>query len=201
MFDVLESPLNEYGEIIMQHFTSSDNRRQLKIVLCMLKSCGLIPSFALFDVLDQYCHLLDRIFTSHKTYLEYNEPYDQNPSSLPILPITGSIICPNSIEIIILDIEIIDDYLNDNSNIKNMVVSIYFESPIQDFRRVKGKISVIQIVANMSNYKRHLLVLPFVCHTNNRKFLIWIQLFLAQGDVLFIGMIIANYISKLTKYY
>ena len=50
MFDVLESGLNEYGEIITQHFVSSDNHRQLEIVLRMLKSCGLSPSFTFSDV-------------------------------------------------------------------------------------------------------------------------------------------------------
>ena len=62
MFDVLDSGLNEYGEIIMQHLASSDNHRQIEIVLRMLKRCGLIPSFELSDVPDRYVHLLELIF-------------------------------------------------------------------------------------------------------------------------------------------
>ena len=38
MFDVLESGVNEYGEIIMQNFASSDNHSQLIIVIDRLKS-------------------------------------------------------------------------------------------------------------------------------------------------------------------
>ena len=62
MFNVIESGLNGYGEIIMQYFSSSDNHRQLEIVIHMLKTCSLSPSIAFSDVPDQYRHLLDRIF-------------------------------------------------------------------------------------------------------------------------------------------
>ena len=43
MFDVIEYCLNEYDEIIMQHFASSDNHRRLEIVLRMLKVVDLSP--------------------------------------------------------------------------------------------------------------------------------------------------------------
>ena len=85
MFDVLESSLNEYGEIIMQHFASFDINNQIEIVLRMLKSCGLRPSFEFSDFPDQYCHLLERIFPFLTNYLEDHEPSDDNASSLPIL--------------------------------------------------------------------------------------------------------------------
>ena len=101
MFDVLESSLNEYGEIIMQHFASSNNNNQLKIVLHVLNSCGLSSSFALSDVPDQYCHLLERIFPLLTNCLEDHEPSDENSGSFSIPPLTGSITRPNSIESII----------------------------------------------------------------------------------------------------
>ena len=66
-------------------------------------------------------------------------------SSLLIILLNVSITFPNSIESIIAAIDIIDDDLNDNTDIENMVVSIDFECPIYDFFRVKGKISVAQI--------------------------------------------------------
>ena len=126
MFDVLESSLNEYGEIIMQHFASSDNHNWLEIVLHMLKCCGLGPSFALSYVTGRYRHLLERKFLFLTNYLEYHEPSDENASSLPILPLTGSITCPNSIEIMIAAIDILDGDPNDKPDCKNMVVSIDF---------------------------------------------------------------------------
>ena len=58
MFDVLKSGLYEYGEIVMQYFVSSDNHLWLEIMLPMLKSCGLSPSFASSDVIDRDTHLL-----------------------------------------------------------------------------------------------------------------------------------------------
>ena len=64
-------------------------------------------------------------------------------------------------------IDIIDSDLNDEPNSKNMVVSIDFEWPIYDFGSVKGNISVAQIGLNLSNGKRHRLVLSFGLHTNN----------------------------------
>ena len=94
-------------------------------------------------------------------------------------------------------IYILDDDLNDNLDCENMVVSIDFEWPIYEFGRVKRNISVAQIGANLSNGKRHRLVLPFGRHTNNQKFLIRIQRFLARVGVLFIGRMIANDIAKL----
>ena len=90
-FDVIESGLNEYGEIIMQHFSSSDNDHQLKIVLCIFKICGLSLSFAFYDAPDQDCHLLELIFPLLTNDLEYHEPSDGNASRLEIIPLTGSI--------------------------------------------------------------------------------------------------------------
>ena len=58
MFDVLDSGLNDYGKIITQHFASSENYRQLEVVIRILKICGLSPSFAFSDVLDKDHHLL-----------------------------------------------------------------------------------------------------------------------------------------------
>ena len=37
MFGVIKSGINEYGEIIMQNFASSDNYHQLEMFLHMLK--------------------------------------------------------------------------------------------------------------------------------------------------------------------
>ena len=91
IFNVLESGINEYGEIIMQHFASSNNNNQLKIVLHVLNSCGLSSSFALSDVPDQDSHLLERIFTLLTTYLEDHETSYDNTSCLLMLPLTGSI--------------------------------------------------------------------------------------------------------------
>ena len=145
MFDVIKYGLNEYGEIIMQHFASSDNHRRLEIVLHMLKFCSLSPSFALSYVTGRYRHLLECILLSLTNYLEDHEPSDENVSSLLIILLNVSITFPNSIESIIAAIDIIDDDLNDNTDIENMVVSIDFECPIYDFFRVKGKISVAQI--------------------------------------------------------
>ena len=62
MFDVLDSGLNEYCEIIMQHFASSYNHCQLEIVLRMLKICSLSHSFVFYDVINQDCHLIEHIF-------------------------------------------------------------------------------------------------------------------------------------------
>ena len=97
------------------------------------------------------------------------------------------------------EIDILDDDLNDDPNCENMLVSIHFEWPIYDFGRVKGKISVAKIGANISNERSHRLVLPFGRHTKNKQFLIWIQQLLARFDVVFIGRMIANYISELKK--
>ena len=80
-------------------------------------------------------------------------------------------------------------------------MSIEFEWPIYEFGRVKVNISVTQIGANISNDKRHRLVIPFGRHTNNKKFLIRLQIFLARVDVAFIGRMIANDIAKLKKDY
>ena len=80
-------------------------------------------------------------------------------------------------------------------------MSIDLEFPIYYFGRVKVKISVGQIGANLSNKKRYCLVLPFVCHTNNQKIFIELQQLLAQVDVVFLGKIIANDIPKLKKDY
>ena len=82
-----------------------------------------------------------------------------------------------------------------------MVVSIGFEWPIYEFGRVKGKTSVAQIGSNLSDDKRHHLVLPFGRHTNNQQLLIRLQRFLAQFNVVFIGRMITNDISKLKKDY
>ena len=82
----------------MQHFTSSNNHFQLEIVLCMLKSCSLIPPFELSDVTNQDRHLLERIFPLLTNDLEDHETSDENASSFPIISLTGSITCPNSIE-------------------------------------------------------------------------------------------------------
>ena len=98
-------------------------------------------------------------------------------------------------------IDIIDSDLNYEPNSNNMVVSIDFEWPIYDFGSVKGNISVAQIGLNLSNGKRHRLVLSFGLHTNNWQLLIWLQRFLALAGVLFIGRMIANDIAKLKKYY
>ena len=98
-------------------------------------------------------------------------------------------------------IDIIGDDRNDKSDCNNVVVSIYFEWPTHDFGCVKGKISVTQIGANLSNGKRHLLVIPFDCHTNNKKLLIWLQQLLAQVNVAYIGRIFVNDIAKLKKDY
>ena len=143
--------------------------------MCMLKSCSLSPYFALSDVPGQDLHLLEFIFPLLTNDLEDHDPSDENASSLPRLPLTGSITCPNSIEIMIAAINILDGDLNDKPDIENIVVSIYFEYPIYDFGRVKGKIGVAQIGSNLSNEKRHRLVLPFDRHTNNQKFLKWLQ--------------------------
>ena len=121
----------------------------------MLKSYVLVPSFAFSDVPDQYCHLLERICPLINTDLEDHEPPDENSSSLPILPLTGSITFPNSIEIIISAIYIIDGDLNYETDSENMVVSIDFEWTIFDFDCVKINISVVQIGTNLSNDKRH----------------------------------------------
>ena len=199
MFGVLDYGPNEYGENIMQHFSSSDHHRQLEIVLRRLKSCDLRPSFAFSNIPDQDRHLLERIFLSLITNLECHEPSDENTSSLPILPLTGSITCPSSIESMITTIYILDYDINDDPDSKNMVVSIDFEWPIYDFGRVKGKISVAQIGANLSNDERHCLVLPFGCHINNRQLLMRLQQLLARVDVVFIGRMIANDSAKLKK--
>ena len=78
-----------------------------------------------------------------------------------------------------------------------MVVSIVFEWPIYDFGCVEGKISIARIGANISNYIRHRLVLLVGLHTNNEKFLVRIQRFLARVEVIFIGRMILNDIAKL----
>ena len=78
MCDVLKYGLNEYGENIMQHFASSENHCQLKIVLCMLKHCRLSLSFAFSDVTNLYRHLLECIFPSLNNNLEDHDFSDEN---------------------------------------------------------------------------------------------------------------------------
>ena len=143
---------------------------RLKLCYVCLKVVDLAPPFALCDVTNQYRHLLERIFTLITIDLEDHEPSDDNSSRVLILRLTGYITFPNSIEIMIAAIDIIDDDLNDDPDSENIVVSINFEWSIYDFGRVKGKISVSQIRANLSNDKMDRLVLPFVHHTNNEKF-------------------------------
>ena len=126
MFYVLESGINEYGEIIMQHFSSCDNNYQLRIVLCMLRSCGLSPPFAFSDVTNRDLCLLDHIFPLLTNGLEDHGNSDENASSLPIISLTGPITFPNSIESIISAIDILDDDLNGNYDNNDMVVSIDF---------------------------------------------------------------------------
>ena len=130
----------------------------VSLKLCYV-SCGLSPSFVFSDVPNQFCHLLERIFPSITNGFEDHEPSDENASSLPILPLTGSITCPNSIEIMIAAIDILDGDPNDKPDCKNMVVSIDFEWLIYEFGYVKGNISVTHIGANISNDKRHCLYL------------------------------------------
>ena len=74
------------------------------------------------------------------TDLEYHEPSDDNASILPMLPLTGYITLPNSIESMVAAIDILDDDLNYNPDSKNMVGSIDFECLIYDFCRVKVRI-------------------------------------------------------------
>ena len=131
--------------------------------------------------------------------LEDHEPSDENVSRLLILLLTESITYTNSIESMISAIDIIDDDLNDKPNSKTMVASIDFEWPIYDFGRIKGNIRVAQIGANLSNNKRHHLVLPFGHHPNNQQFLIRLQQFLAKFYVVFIVRMIANAIAKIKK--
>ena len=131
--------------------------------------------------------------------LEDHEPSDENVSRLLILLLTESITYTNSIESMISAIDIIDDDLNDKPDSKNMVASIDFEWPIYDFGRIKGNIRVAQIGANLSNNKRHHLVLPFGHHTKNQQFLIRLQQFLATFYVVFIVRMIANAIAKIKK--
>ena len=92
----------------------------------MLKSCGPSPPFALCDVTNQYRHLLERIFTLITIDLEDHEPSDDNSSRVLILRLTGYITFPNSIEIMIAAIDIIDDDINNVPDSKYMVVSIDF---------------------------------------------------------------------------
>ena len=182
-------------------FASSDNHRHLEIVLFMLKFCGLSPSFALFYVTDQDRHLLERIFPLLTNNLKYHEPSSENVIIFPILPLYGSITFPNSIESMISVIYILDDDIVYDPDIDNMVVYTDFEWPIYDFGCVKVNVSVTQIRANISNYKRHRLILPFGRHTNIQHLLIRLQLFLSQVDDVFIGRTIANDIANIKKDY
>jgi hypothetical protein len=49
LFDALQSGVNEYGEIVLQHFATSDNHQQMRPVLELLESYGFDPELAFTD--------------------------------------------------------------------------------------------------------------------------------------------------------
>jgi hypothetical protein len=62
LYDALQTGMNEYSECILQHFCSSDIRRQLVPVLRHLHSLGLDPSFAFTDNPRRDTEFLEREF-------------------------------------------------------------------------------------------------------------------------------------------
>ena len=200
LFDCLESGLNDYAEIIMQHFASSDNHEQLSVVLKMLKEAGLKPALVLTDVPERDRPLMEKIWPSLATGLENNDA-DAN-ESLPVLPMTGEETCAEKSEDAVTAIELIDDALNDELDSEKKVVSLDFEWPIWEGGRLQGKISTAMVGVNLTSTRTR-LVIPFGRWQDGSKriFLTRLDRFFSRNDVVFVGRMIANDMSKLRKDY
>eukprot|EP00978_Attheya_sp_CCMP212_P024800 scaffold78540_cov53-Attheya_sp.AAC.1 len=137
LFEVLESGKNEYSEVILQHFASSDNHRQLEMVLEALKECGLRPKFASTDVPNRDKVLLEKVFESLRENVKESDT-SEDTGGLDILPIDGEVICPRSLQAMIDALNVLDDALKEESDPEYKVLGMDFEWPLYDGGRVKG---------------------------------------------------------------
>ena len=203
LFDCLESGLNDYAEIIMQHFASSDNHEQLSVVLCMLKDAGLKPDLVLTDVPERDRPLMEKIWPSLAAGLEGRDTNaDADDESLPTLPVTGDETSVTTSQDAITAIELIDDDLTAEIDNEKMVVSLDFEWPIWEGGRLQGKISTAMIGVNLTSTRTR-LVIPFGRWPDGSKrmFLTRLDRFFSRKDVVFIGRMIKNDVSKLKRDY
>ena len=67
IFEALHTGMNEYGEIILQRFSTSDNHAELEEYLTLLKEFGLKPSWVFSDVPDRDRELFCRLWEELKT--------------------------------------------------------------------------------------------------------------------------------------
>jgi hypothetical protein len=91
LFEVLESGLNDFGEIAVQHFESSDNHRQLEVVLETLHRQGLNPSIVFTDVPGRDRNLLERIFPMLTEGIREVDFQVDNDEGLDALELRGKI--------------------------------------------------------------------------------------------------------------
>lgn len=147
LYEVLESGVNEYGEIIINHFETSDNHRQLRPVLKILQQLGLNPSIVFSDVPQRDKRLLEEVFPSLKEGVQDSvSPMDLDDEGLDTLPLRGEIQYVDTLASATAALQLLQEQLNE-VDIDKRVVSLDPEWPVFDGGSRRGKISVISLAS------------------------------------------------------
>jgi hypothetical protein len=196
LFEVLESGLNEYGEIILQHFELSDNHRQLGTVLLVLKEHGLNPSFVFTDVPGRDRGFLQDLFPSLRegvSSTSFQERSDM-PSDMPLLPLRGEIMYIHTQAAAEAALTLLGERLDGEADVEKRVISIDFEWPVYDGGRRSGRVSVISMASDVQDEP---IVLHIARMRSTRLFFDNLKNLLRREDVAFTGRCIASDFTKL----
>jgi hypothetical protein len=143
MYEASESGLNEYGEIVLQHFALSGNHRQLRHILVLLKKYDLNPSTVFSDVPDRDRGLFESIFETLTYHANPAQTGVANGSDRPILPPRNEYIYAKTIESAEAAVQLLSEALDDEEQWQKRVVSIDAEWALFDGGRLRGKVSVV----------------------------------------------------------
>lgn len=198
LFEVLESGLNEYGEIIMQHFETTDNHRQLRPILSLLKEAGLDPSFVFSDVPARDRRLLELLFDGLKEGIQ--EPSlasENNHEGLPTLELRGGVQYVDSVQSTQTALRLLGEKLDEENDPEEKVLSVDMEWPLFDGGRRRGKVSVIQIASDVIPD----VIVIHLGRIGSPRLVLgsYLKVLLERQDTAVTGRMIKNDLAKLRK--
>jgi hypothetical protein len=195
LFEVLESGLNKYGEIIVQPFESSDNHRQLRHVLQMLHDQGLSPSIVFSDVPSCDRRLLETIFPTLDKGVHEMDIAVNNDERFEMLPLRGKILYEDNLESARASLQILSEAL-DEAPANEKVVSFDPEWPVFDGGKRKGAISVISLASPVTD---DVILIHIAWISSSNTLLHQLKSLFSHSDVVFVGRMIKNDFAKFNK--
>lgn len=198
LFDALQSGVNEYGELVLQHFATSDNHRQMRPVLELLESYGLDPELAFTDNPGRDKNLFESIFPSLGKGVEPDGDDTQiDAGEQPILQLSrGTYQYLDNATNARAALRLLQEKLDLESERNKKVISLDVEWPVVE--NAKGKISVIQLASPVID---DVLVIHIGRIDSPRQVLVDIKAILGRTDLAVVGRMVKNDIKKFNNDY